>query len=172
MAVLLFTATAAKAQFYGVKINTLALTTGTVNGGVEIAVGKQWSLDIPAYWNPINTDSFSSKLWYVQPGVRWWMYEHFVGHFFAGHVAYGHYNVGDRDKYFKGWFTGLGVSYGYTWIIGRQWNLTAEGGLGLYFMRHKRKLRTIEDWSPECIRHTKRVAMLPSKLDVTFSYLF
>ena len=164
--------TGAKAQFYGIKTNTLAWASGTVNAGVEVSVAKQWSLDMTGYWNPIKTDKFSSRFWYVQPGVRYWLYEHYVGHFFAAHAAYGRYNVGNDRWYYKGWFTGLGVSYGYTWILTKRWNLTAEGGFGFYYMRDRKRLYEIDEWRPECIRNYRRIVLAPSKLEISFTYLF
>lgn len=162
----------ARAQFYGVKVNTLGLATGTVNGGVEFALDKQWSFDVSAYWNPIKTDRFSAKFWYVQPGVRYWRYEHFVGPFYAAHLAYGRYNVGNDRWHYKGWFAGLGFSYGYTWMLSKQWNFTLEGGLGFYFMRDRKRFYETDDWTPVRIVHYRRVVLAPSKLEVTFSYLF
>lgn len=164
--------TGAKAQFYGVKVNTLGTATGTVNAGFEVAVDKQWSLDISGYWNPVNTDKFSSRFWYVQPGVRYWLYEHFVGHFAAAHLAYGQYNIGNDRWYYKGWLTGLGFSYGYTWILSKQWNLTAEAGLGIYYMRDRKRLYEYDDWSPICVTHYRRWVVAPSKLEISFTYLF
>jgi len=172
LALILCAATGAKAQFYGVKVNTLGLATGTVNAGVEFSVGKQYSLDVSGYWNPINTDKFSSRFWYVQPALRYWIYEHFVGHFLSVHPAYGQYDIGNDRWHYKGWLTGLGVSYGYTWILSKRWNLTAEAGLGLYYMRDTKRRYEYDDWSPICIRHYRRAALAPSKLELSFTYLF
>jgi hypothetical protein len=148
------------------------MATGTVNAGFEMSVEKQWSIDVSAYWNPLRTDKFSSRLWYVQPGVRYWLYEHFVGHFFAAHTTYGRYNFGNEGWYYKGWLTGIGFSYGYTWILTKRWNLTAEGGIGLYYMRDRKHLYEIEDWEPECIINYRRLVVAPSKIEVSFTYLF
>lgn len=171
-ALVLLGCTGAKAQFFAVKANALGLVTGTVNAGVEMSVAKQWSVELSGYWNPIQTDRFSARAWWVQPAVRWWRYEHFVGHFFAAHPAYGRYNVGNSVWHRRGWFTGLGFSYGYTWILTKRWNLTAEGGIGVYYMRDTKRLYKVDDWSPECISHYRRVVLAPSKLEVSFSYLF
>lgn len=170
--ILLCSVTGAKAQFYGIKTNTVLLATGTINAGFEMSVSKQWSIDVPVYWNLINTNKFSSRFWYVQPGVRYWRYEHFVGPFYAAHAAYGRYNVGNDRWHYKGWFSGLGFSYGYTWILSKRWNLTAEGGLGFYFMRDRKRYYEIDDWEPECIRNYRRFVVAPSKLEVSFTYLF
>ena len=164
--------TGAKAQFYGIKVNTLGLATGTVNAGAEVSVAKQWSVELSGYWNPIKTDRFSSRFWYVQPAARYWLYEHFVGHFVAAHPVYGRYRVGNDLWYYKGWLTGVGFSYGYTWILTKRWNLTAEGGIGFYYMRDRKRLHHIDPWQPECVTNYRRWIAAPSKLEVAFSYLF
>ena len=50
----------AAAQFFSAKVNALAALTGTVNVGLDAAVADKWTLDLSAYWNPINSDSFRS----------------------------------------------------------------------------------------------------------------
>ena len=43
------------AQFFSAKVNALAALTATVNVGVDAAVADKWTLDLSAYWNPVNT---------------------------------------------------------------------------------------------------------------------
>ncbi len=159
----------ASAQFFAVKTNAPGWVMGTVNAGVEVAVEKQWSLELSGYWNPVRTDRFSAQSWWVQPAVRWWMYEHFVGHFFAAHPACGRYDVGGDRFHRQGWLAGVGVSYGYAWIIAKRWNLTVEGGVGLYYMRDR---YVTDDWEPLRIVHARRGILAPSKVELSFSYLF
>lgn len=171
-ALVLLGSTGARAQFFSVKVNALGWATGTVNAGVEVAVAKQWSVELSGYWNPIQTDRFSAKAWWVQPAARYWLYEHFVGHFFAVHPTYGRYDVGNGKWQYKGWLSGLGFSYGYTWILAKRWNLTAEGGIGVYYMQDTKRDRKSDDWRPECFTNYRRVVFAPSKLELSFSYLF
>ena len=164
--------TGAQAQFYGIKSNAAMMATGTLNLGAEVAIEKQWSIDISGYLNPIKTANFSSKFWYIQPGARYWWYEHFVGHFAAAHVAYGGYNLGNRKNDHKGWFTGVGASYGYTWILTKQWNFTLEGGLGIYYTKGTKYPKEFDQWKPYCITHYRRWMVAPSKFEASFTYLF
>jgi hypothetical protein len=171
-ALVLLGTTGARAQFFAVKGNALGWATGTVNAGAEVAVAKQWSVELSGYWNSIKTDTFSIKAWWVQPSLRWWRYEHFVGSFVALHPAGGRYDVGGEHFHRQGWFTGLGVSYGYGWLLSRRWNITAEGGMGFYYMRDRRDDYKTDEWSPVRIVHARRVVLAPSKLEISFSYLF
>ena len=40
-----------------------------------------------------------------------------------------------EDHRFQGWFAGAGVGYGYSWILGRHWNIEAEIGIGWAYTR-------------------------------------
>ena len=89
----------------------------------------------------------------VQPEVRYWFCDHFSGHFVGAHIHGGQYNIGGfdgkinflgtdarklKDTRYQGWFVGAGIAYGYTWILGRHWNLEAEIGLGYSYTRYDR----------------------------------
>lgn len=60
----------AEAQFFTAKVNAFAALTGTVNVGLDAAVADKWTLDISGYWNPINSDSFSCRLYAAQLGTE------------------------------------------------------------------------------------------------------
>lgn len=92
----------AGAQFYGIKTNTLALATGTVNAGFEISVSRNISLDMSVYFNPIKSEQIQMQAFVLQPAVRYWMYQSFAGHFLSAHLAYANYKIGNSDKYNEG----------------------------------------------------------------------
>lgn len=161
-----------KAQFYTAKVNGLGLATGTVNAAVELSISKQWSVELAGYWNPVQTKSFRTTALWIQPAVRYWIFEHFVGHFISTHITVGKYDIGNAKHHFKGWLSGIGCSYGYTWILSKRWNMTAEAGLGLYYLRDKLRSYEIPEWQPIRIVNYQRVVLAPSKLEISFSYLF
>jgi hypothetical protein len=116
--------------------------TATINLGVELKLSERYSLDIPVN---LNAWSFSNgKKWkhvLIQPEFRWWLCESFYGHFAGLHGMYGHYNVAGMKLPFKflpelktnryqGDLYGVGVSYGYQWILSPRWNLEATLGVG------------------------------------------
>ena len=43
--------------------------------------------------------------------------------------------VHQRHRY-QGWATGLGLSYGYNWILGKRWNLEATLGFGYVYTNY------------------------------------
>ena len=41
-----------------------------------------------------------------------------------------------KDYRYQGWATGLGISYGYQWILGKRWNLEATVGVGYVYTNY------------------------------------
>ena len=88
------------------------------------------------------------KFWSVMPEFRYWLCERFNGHFFGLHTGYGEYNISRvrvpflkksmRDHRYQGWATGLGISYGYSWLLGKRWNLEATLGFGYVYTKFDR----------------------------------
>ena len=126
-------------QKVAVKTNLLYDATTTMNLGLEIGLGKKWSLDLSGNYNPWKFDDETRlRHWGVQPELRYWLCEKFNGHFLGLHGHYAKYNVGgmsflsdnmERHRY-QGHLWGGGISYGYQWLIGKRWNLEATVGLG------------------------------------------
>ena len=162
----------AKAQFFAVKVNALAALTGTVNVGMDAALADKWSVDLSAYWNPINSASFSCRLYAAQIGAKRWLYEAFVGHFIGSQLTYGNYLYGGSRYYYKGNMAGVGFSYGYAWLLSKRWNITAEIGIGIYYMNDARKTRTQPEYEPIRIHKYERWVLGPSRAEVSFNYLF
>lgn len=162
----------AAAQFFAIRANALAALTATVDIGVEASVADKWTLEASGYWNPLQNDRFSTHFCAVQLGTRYWFYESFVGHFIGQHLTYVDYDLGSRTKRYNGRAFGLGVSYGYAWMLSKRWNVALEAGIGLYRTRDTRRDPTVGDWEDEYIYHARRWSVAPSKLEVSFSYLF
>jgi len=154
-------------QNVGIKSNLLYDATSTINLGVELALSDQLTLDVSMNLNPwafphqritaagvvrFEHDAII-KHWIIQPEVRWWLCEKFNGHFFGAHLHGGRFNVGgltflpagwgdtgiQRNR-FEGWLAGVGVSYGYHWILSDRFSLEFTLGGGYAFMRYDKYL--------------------------------
>ena len=136
----------AAAQIFAVRANALAACSATLNVGAEAALTDNWSLELSGYWNPVQTASLSMNFHAVQLGGRYWFYESFVGHFLGQHLTYVGYDLGSRTKRYKGHACGLGVSYGYAWMLSKRWNVAVEAGAGLYRTKDTRRDPTVGDW--------------------------
>lgn len=141
---------AAMGQKVAVKTNLLydALLTPTV--GVEVGLAPKWTVEANASLNAWAVNDHRWKQWMVQPEVRYWFCQRFSGHFVGAHLIGGQYNFGNidadfkflgtdfsvlKDKRYQGWMAGVGVAYGYSWILSRHWNFEAEVGLGWIYTR-------------------------------------
>ena len=141
-----------KAQNVAVKTNVLYDVAATINAGVEVGLAPKWTLDVSGNFNGWNMSHDRKwKHWMIQPEARYWLCDRFAGYFFGFHAHGGQFNIGHLDNGFKflgtdfskltdhrfqGWFAGGGIGYGYTWILGRHWNLEAELGIGYSYTRY------------------------------------
>lgn len=153
-AILLLASVCAGYGQVAVKTNVLYDATTTPNLGVEVGVGTRSTVQLFYGLNPWTFDSQShgqrkAKHWLLMPEWRWWPCSKFNGHFFGVHAMGGQFNAanvdlplpgfffsGDNirnevsDHRYQGTYAGLGVTYGYQWIISRHWNVEAEIGIG------------------------------------------
>ncbi len=147
-------AQAAMAQEVALKTNLLYDATTTPNLGIEVGVGKKNTLQLFYGLNPwkFNSDTHGqrfAKHWLLMPEYRWWTCTKFNGHFIGAHLMGGEFNAASvslpipgfffagenipkavKDTRFQGAFAGVGVTYGYQWILSRHWNVEAEVGVG------------------------------------------
>lgn len=134
----------AAAQIFAVRANALAACSATLNVGAEAALTDNWSLELSGSWNPVKAASLSMNFHAVQR----------------------------RTRCYKGHACGLGVSYGYAWMLSKRWNVALEAGVGLYRTKDTRRDPTVGDWDDEYIYHYRRWTLAPTKLEVSFSYIF
>lgn len=151
LAFVLISAVGASADDWAVKTNLLYDAALTVNAGAEVRLAPRWSLDVSGNFMGWTVNEHKWKHWMLQPEGRYWFCEGLQGHFVGAHALGGQYNVGNldlnfkmlgtdfrnlKDKRYQGWYGGLGVAYGYSWILGRHWNFEAEIGIGWIYTRY------------------------------------
>ena len=56
--------------------------------------------------------------------------------------------------------TGIGISYGYAWLLSKRWNLSVEAGLGIYYIRDTKRAHYVGEFDDEYIRRYRRWNML------------
>ena len=139
----------ANAQDIAAKTNLLYWSSTTPNLSFEFGLGKRTTLDLTGAYNPwtLNKDSNKKiKHWLVMPEFRYWLCERYNGHFFGLHSGYVFYNISGvrvlfqdkstKNHRYQGWATGAGLSYGYSWILGKRWNIEATIGLGYIYSNY------------------------------------
>lgn len=162
----------ATAQFYAAKVNALAMSVGVLDLGVEVSITDNWSLDIASQLSIVNMTQRVDNLYGGEIGAKYWFFENYVGHFIGQQLKYINYNVGRSRSIYDGEALGFGVSYGYAWILSPRWSLVAEVGVGIFYNRDIRKDPVVDDWSDEYIYHSTRITVAPSRLAISFNYLF
>lgn len=134
------------------KTNLLYDATATINLGAEMRIAPRWSVDLSGNFNAWTfSDGKRWKHWLAQPEIRYWFCEATNGHFLAAHALGGQYNIGHlgfahdflgmpfsnlQQHRYQGWFAGAGIAYGYSWVLGKHWNMEAELGIGWAYTRY------------------------------------
>lgn len=130
------------AQVVAVKSDLLSGVLTSPNLGVEVALSPRYSAELSAHYNGINLNGDKRwKHWFVQPELRYWMCQPFGGHFLGMHALYGWYNAGGvklpfgllpeiENERYEGSFLGVGISYGYHFILSPRWGLETSIGVG------------------------------------------
>lgn len=140
------------AQNVAVKTNLVSDALLSPNLGIEVGMAPRWTFDLSGSLNAWNIDNHKWKHWLVQPEVRYWFCDAIIGHFVGAHLLGGQYNFGNidmgglrflgtdfgelKDSRHQGWYGGVGIAYGYSWVLGKHWNLEAELGVGWVYTRY------------------------------------
>ena len=137
--------TSINAQHIAAKTNLLyGIYTFTPNLGLEVGLGKRSTIDMNAGYNWFENSTDSGKKtihWLGNIEYRYWTCQRFNGHFFGIHALGMQYNIAGHnlpllfgkgsDIYrYEGWGIGAGLSYGYSFYLGKRWSLEAALGIG------------------------------------------
>ena len=175
----------AKAQNVAIKTNLLSDGFANVNAGIEVGIAKRWTLDLTGDYNGWDVNGHKWRHWLAQPEFRYWFCNRFSAHFLGIHALGGMYNIaniknsvsflgsdfsGLTDYRYQGWGVGGGIAYGYTWVLGKHWNLETEIGVGYIYTRYDKF---------ECTDCGRRISedqthhyVGPTKAAVNLVYLF
>lgn len=132
-------ASLSQAQQVTISNNLLYDATLTPNLRVGLRLSPHWSLGMTAGYRPWPTSETTNTKWkhlLLSPSVRYWKDSVNVHHFFGSNIIYSHYNMANlhfpfglyksvRDERRQGDMVALGVFYGYSWPLGRRWNIEA-----------------------------------------------
>lgn len=124
-------------ETFAVKSNLLYDALLNANLGIEFPVAPRWSIDISGDYNGWKLSGGKQwRHWMVQPEARWWTRETFRGHFFAGHIFGGEFNVSGGGIRREGMAAGIGIGYGYAWRLSDRWGLEGEIAVGYAHARY------------------------------------
>lgn len=114
------------------------LDLGTLNAGISYAVGRHWSIDASAAYNPWTFNKgkpqkqFQHRRQSYSAGARFWPWHVYSGWWIMGEMQYQEYNYGGlfTDRTEEGDCLGIGLSAGYTYMLHPDVNI--EFGIGLW----------------------------------------
>lgn len=126
------------AQELALRTNLLSWATTTVNAGAEMRIASKWSAGADIMYKAWHFLPGNRKMdgLLIQPEIRYWFCQPFYQHFMGVHLHYGQYNGGFNRYRYQGDLYGLGITYGYQWILGKNWNLEVSGGVGYARMNY------------------------------------
>lgn len=140
-----FLSSLVSAQYVALKNNALYDAIATPNLGLEVSLGKHFTVEVSGNYNPWKfSGNRSLKHTMVQPELRYWLLERFNGHFIGVHGLYMDYvfkkvNLPfgmDKEFAYDGDAWGGGISYGYQLYLSPRWNMEFTAGLGYCYFKY------------------------------------
>ncbi|SCD20202.1 hypothetical protein PSM36_1380 [Proteiniphilum saccharofermentans] len=125
-----------------VKTNIPYWATASPNLGVEVAFRHKMTFELSGGYNPFEFGNDKQwKHWIIWPEARYWLNETFNGHSIGLHGVFAGFDVGGlelpfnlvpelKNRRVEGNINGIGLSYGYAWIIGNSLLLEVSAGAG------------------------------------------
>ena|SRR5690554_1177377 len=163
------------------KANIPHWATASPNLGVEVALRHRLTLEISGGLNPFTfKDDKQWKHWVIWPEIRYWPWEAFNGHSIGLHGVFAEFDVGGfdlsisklaplKERRYEGNINGIGLSYGYAWIIGNSMVLEITAGGG--YARLNYDVFTHGDGGYQ-INYGKKHYISPTKGAISLVYLF
>lgn len=163
-----------KAQKFSISTNVVDYANfGTLNLDVSYALAQHWSLVAGVKYNPFSfkDGNMQNRQRSFSVGARWWPWHIFSGFWLSSKMQYSEFNVGGirSPQTREGDAYGLGISGGYSYMIGRHINI--EAGLGFWGGWRKYVLY-------DCTRcgatrqRTSQAFILPNDILLSIAYVF
>ena len=126
--------TSLNAQRIALTTNVLEDVVLTPNIGVDIVVADKQTLSLDTSFAPDKlTQSLYYKCMIVRAGYKYWLDQAFYAHYVGVDVIASSYDIKLRNFNEKNEYVGLGVGYGYSFLLGKRLNFVPCVGLGLAY---------------------------------------
>lgn len=121
----------AKAQRIAVSTNGLEWLTLSPNASFDIVFTQHHAFSISASASPWKlTEDFYRSHITVSPEYRYWFRMPFYGHFMGANLIYSSYDLSLGGFGRRADLLAAGVTYGYSLMLGKRWNIVPVIGLG------------------------------------------
>lgn len=159
-------------QLLSVKTNLLNWGMCAPNLALELVTGERQSFVVSGSYMPTLYQK-NVKGWMLMPEFRFWLSGRPLVRTYLGVAAFGG-NYNDQSGFLqkgkaqRGSYAGLAATGGYSFYLGRRWNLELTAGVGLT-MAH-RTVYGIGEQEPDNFEPLK-FSIIPVNLGVTFGYI-
>ena len=134
-ALLMLAPLTSNAQWLGVGTNVFGWAAASPNLGLDIGLSRHLALTVDGAINPFNFGEKKTNFWAVQPELRIYPRYRFAGHYIGIEGHYGEYHdFGLKQYAYRGNLYGAGLSYGYSWMLSKSWNLEGFVGFGYTYL--------------------------------------
>ncbi len=160
----------ATAQRVALKTNALYWAAASPNLGLELRVNRHITFNMEGTFNRLKAGKYDTRAEVFTPEMRYWLSARpQAGHFFGLMALGANYNLLLNGHRYNGDAFGGGLTYGYSFVLGRHWSLeTTVGGGGLY--RREKNYKEATEEAPTEPNH-KKWQLAPLKAGVTFVYI-
>ena len=126
--------TSLHAQRIAVTTNALEDIVLTPNVGVDVVVADRQSITFDASVSPYKiADNFHNKRMTVRVGYKYWFNQAFYAHYVGVDAVLSSSDVGVASFKSRDEYIGVGVGYGYSFILGKRLNLVPHVGIGIAY---------------------------------------
>ncbi len=158
------------AQRVALKTNALYWATASPNLGLELRVNRHITFNMEGTFNRLKVGKYDTRGVMFVPEARYWLSARpQAGHFFGLMGLGATYNLLLNDHRYKGDAFGGGLTYGYSFVLGRRWSLEATVGAGALYRREKNYKEATEE-EPDMPNH-KKWQLFPLKAGLSFVYI-
>jgi len=163
----------ADAQVISLRTSATMWLTATPNIEVSLPVSRHWTAHLPVLYNPwVWGDGSRLQQLTTMPGVRWWRQQAHVHYFLSAYGIASRYHVGgwfDHKYRYDGEAYGAGLGAGYSYVLGRHWNIEAEVGIGYVYTDYDKC-----GWKKNSHFYGRHTGwrIVPTKFDLSFVYFF
>ena len=168
-------------QKTAISVNALPAIDGAFSGGISYALGNKTTVELTGSLRPWKRkEEYVNRYWLLQPEFKYWTCQKFNGTFWGVYINGAQFNIGGKklpfglfsklkENRYEGWLTGVGISYGYHWLLSKHWNIETSIGLGYEFIRYKQYGC---EWCAQLKGKGNHHYIGPSKAAINLVYLF
>ena len=136
------------AQRINLKTNALYWAAETPNIGMEFRMNRHLTLNMEAMTSFMNIKDYKVKGYAFTPEMRYWLSARpQAGHFIGLMGVAADYDLTHKQCHHDGDVLGVGLTYGYSFVLGKRWSLELTAGAG--FLHRKEKYYNVEKGQAE-----------------------